>query len=118
MSDSGKTIDIGCGVPLRVKEDPPPNLHNCWRTEWEEIGHGVRIRHAYVDGRAVGLDYEHPPSGRCDGRESYIPYAMKGLIAEKHWKLEHFAPTTLSPSLLCPVCGHHGFIREGKWVPA
>lgn len=25
---------------------------------------------------------------------------------------------TLSPSLLCGTCGDHGFVRDGKWVPA
>lgn len=25
-------------------------------------------------------------------------------------------PLTVSPSLLCPRCGHHGFIRDGRWV--
>ena len=33
------------------------------------------------------------------------------------WKLESADPVTVSPSLLCS-CGDHGFIREGKWVPA
>jgi hypothetical protein len=27
-------------------------------------------------------------------------------------------PLTISPSLLCEVCGWHGFVRDGKWVPA
>ena len=33
------------------------------------------------------------------------------------WTLENKDPLTLSPSILCG-CGHHGFIREGKWVQA
>lgn len=27
-------------------------------------------------------------------------------------------PLTLTPSLLCDTCGLHGFIRDGRWVPA
>lgn len=27
-------------------------------------------------------------------------------------------PVTISPSILCDDCGLHGFIREGRWVPA
>lgn len=27
-------------------------------------------------------------------------------------------PLHIEPSILCPVCGDHGFIREGKWVVA
>ena len=33
------------------------------------------------------------------------------------WMLESKEPLTLSPSFLCH-CGHHGFIRSGKWVGA
>ena len=28
-----------------------------------------------------------------------------------------YDPLTVAPSLLC-ACGDHGFIRDGKWVPA
>lgn len=34
------------------------------------------------------------------------------------WNVESLEPLTLSPSLLCTVCGDHGFIRDGRWVPA
>lgn len=27
-------------------------------------------------------------------------------------------PWTISPSILCPDCGLHGFVRSGIWVPA
>jgi len=33
------------------------------------------------------------------------------------WQLASKEPLTLSPSFLCH-CGHHGFIRDGKWVQA
>lgn len=31
-------------------------------------------------------------------------------------KLESLNPLTVSPSLLCPECGLHGYIRNGAWV--
>ncbi len=34
------------------------------------------------------------------------------------WTLESKEPLTISASLLCRSCSHHGFIREGKWVQA
>lgn len=34
------------------------------------------------------------------------------------WTLEQEDPLMISPSVLCRGCGLHGFIREGKWVPA
>ncbi len=27
-------------------------------------------------------------------------------------------PLTISPSILCPDCGDHGFVRDGTWVSA
>lgn len=34
------------------------------------------------------------------------------------WEVVQFEPLTLSPSLQCGLCPHHGFIREDRWVPA
>lgn len=34
------------------------------------------------------------------------------------WRVESFDPLTVWPSILCRVCGDHGFIRDGAWVPA
>jgi hypothetical protein len=34
------------------------------------------------------------------------------------WEVLSEDPLTLSPSLACGMCGHHGWIRDGKWVPA
>jgi len=33
------------------------------------------------------------------------------------WAVESWEPLTLSPSVACS-CGDHGFIRDGRWVPA
>jgi len=33
------------------------------------------------------------------------------------WTVHSLDPLHLEPSLKCS-CGHHGFIREGKWQPA
>lgn len=33
------------------------------------------------------------------------------------WQVQSWEPLTISPSVLCS-CGDHGFIREGRWVPA
>lgn len=32
--------------------------------------------------------------------------------------IEQANPLTVSPSILCPDCGLHGFIREDRWVDA
>ncbi len=31
------------------------------------------------------------------------------------WTLESMEPLTLSPSIRCG-CGHHGWIKSGKWI--
>jgi hypothetical protein len=33
------------------------------------------------------------------------------------WTVESWESLTISPSVLCS-CGDHGFIREGRWIPA
>ena len=87
----------------------------CTKDPVVDIGHGVRIEKRYLDGRLDGVAYWHPqPSGvgECSGYVSVKPAWADG------WDLVQLEPLTLSPSLLCRACGHHGFIRDGKWVPA
>jgi hypothetical protein len=97
--------------------------------DWLPIGHGVYVqfRRMAVDGtepidsaRAiVGLAYRHPDAkgrGDCEG---WVPF--KGLYmpgTDIGWDVFSISPLTLSPSLLCRICGHHGFIRGGEWLPA
>lgn len=62
------------------------------------------------------------PDGWCGGgvRFSTAPPSLTGA----RWTVESWEPLTLSPSLLCHgappayACNDHGFIREGRWVPA
>lgn len=34
------------------------------------------------------------------------------------WEVLAEDPLTLSPSLACGMCPHHGFVRAGQWIPA
>lgn len=36
--------------------------------------------------------------------------------AEPVWHLAQIEPLTVTPSILCAMCGTHGFITDGKWV--
>lgn len=88
----------------------------CTKDPREDIGHGVTIERRYMDGVLEGVAVYHP---RPDG----TPCAGYGWVALRPkwndgWDLVSERPLTLSPSLLCRACGHHGFIREGRWVPA
>lgn len=34
------------------------------------------------------------------------------------WTVVSFEPLTITPSILCRICGHHGWITDGRWVNA
>ena len=90
-------------------------MTDCRSDPREEIGDGVIIERRYLDGQLAGVWYEHPSTvsatGRCSGYAPVRPHAKDG------WDVVQVQPLTLSPSLVCRACGHHGFIREGRWVP-
>lgn len=87
-----------------------PNL------QWVDAGHGVRYaiwhghHHLYythgcpvLGGNPSAIAFDVPEN-------DYVP-------AEGKWQVESWEPITLSPSLLCTACGHHGFLRNGQWEP-
>jgi len=83
-----------------------------------DIGHGVTISFTEYNGVIVGLVEEHDsPAGRCSG---YVRFRIpqNDTIERPSWIVESMDPLTLSPSVLCTTCQHHGFIRNGRWVPA
>lgn len=92
-----------------------PNGHEYTQGPWEDIGYGVRIQKRYVDGALGGVGYKHPRhegSGDCEGYIAVKPEWADG------WDVLSVEPLTLSPSMRCRACEHHGFIKEGRWVPA
>ena len=82
------------------------------------------------DGNWVGIHEWHV----CSARDVPGPFGdgtTAGFIAfdtpdaravtteqSPKWRVESREPLTLSPSILCRPCGHHGFIREDRWEPA
>jgi hypothetical protein len=84
----------------------------CTSDALEDIGHWVSIERRYLDGNLVGVVYYHNCGGHL--RAGWIP--LDGSLTA--WTLGATSPLTVSPSLLCRSCGHHGFIRVGQWVPA
>lgn len=47
-----------------------------------------------------------------------IPAAHEAVPNSMYWDLVSMDPLTVEPSILCRRCGHHGWIREGRWVSA
>jgi hypothetical protein len=80
----------------------------------EDLGHGVAIQRMFLDGHLEGLAYFHERCTYGEG-QSYIPLKPHN---KEGWVVESENPLTLSPSLLCRSCGFHGFIKQGRWVPA
>lgn len=73
---------------------------------WGTSGYRVLF---YEDGTAR---FEH----RCDrGDRGVIICAPLLRLGEGH-TITQDDPLTITPSILCPDCGTHGFVTEGKWV--
>lgn len=70
---------------------------------------------AYREGVWVGIHEWHRENGFYGA--GFIPFTGR-MAAPVSWEVLSEEPLTLSPSLACQNCGHHGYIREGKWVPA
>lgn len=77
--------------------------------------------------QVIGLIETHPRRGQiepphgetCGGYVAWIADEHSHVTADHH--LARGGPgeedhLTVTPSLLCPTCGNHGFITDGKWV--
>jgi hypothetical protein len=66
------------------------------------------------------LFHQTPEGAPCSGAVTFDGEVQQRVEASGRstWTVESWDPLTLSPSILCQRCGHHGFIREGRWVDA
>lgn len=89
---------------------------------YTDIGDGHSIEPAYFNDELAGIRYRHfnEEGKTCEG---WLPITgnswangFGGSIMT--WEIEVEEPLTLSPSVLCRICGDHGFIQNGKWVKA
>jgi hypothetical protein len=79
-----------------------------------DIGHDVQIELRRIGGEFYGVGYWHKnqeTGAQCSG------YAPVKPSSDDGWDVVSLEPLTLAPSLLCRACGHHGWIRDGVWVP-
>lgn len=88
-----------------------------------DIGHGHTIEFTtWGDHVRAGLiDHHKKPDGTgCLGGGVLfdLPGVREAFAERSVWTVQSWEPLTLSPSLRCTVCGEHGFIRGGRWVPA
>jgi hypothetical protein len=95
-----------------------------------DLGHGTKYSKLLdKDGNWVAIHEWHACAARKvpglygDGMTAgFVPFdtpeARAVTTDGPKWSVESWDPLTLSPSLACRSCSHHGFIRNGRWVPA
>jgi hypothetical protein len=109
-------VDLGCGHWLRFTSWSPDrqlNPHFAGIPDVEKYG-GI-VRHATLPSDTSASCLE---TGWCEGAVTFAGEAQRKLSpAATTWDVLSGEPLTLSPSLLCH-CGDHGYIRDGRWVPA
>jgi hypothetical protein len=81
----------------------------------QDIGHGVSVELLRdASGAVEALALWHP----CCGGERSGAWLPVHPVHSRGWAVAVESPITVSPSILCMTCGHHGWIRDGRWVPA
>lgn len=91
-------------------DEPSPAQVDAYDAEQmgADIGHGITIR--WTDDR--NLLWKHPECRSWSSLSFDIPPGTGHVLVQRD-------PLTIRGSLLCPMgCGKHGFITDGKWVPA
>ena len=99
---------------MLFKDLPEPTL---------DLGDNHLLRFSRHGGDVVGATEEHlrPDGKSCLGHFYFDLPETRDLLAGQDrpmWTVQSWNPLTLTPSLVCQDCGDHGFVREGKWVPA
>ena len=90
---------------------------------WIDLGDNHSMRFLEFEGDAKSaFEYKHfrPDGTECIGHISITGAAWAQAFNNKieTWDVQSWEPFTCTPSLLCRVCGDHGFITDGKWVKA
>lgn len=112
-------LDLGSGVTLSWTSFSPDRELN---PKWVDVPDEPRF----------GALIEHPnprtETGRCCGHVYLDGPVTRRVLSDPErriWAVQSWDPLTISPSVLCrgrntdgTECGFHGFIRDGKWVPA
>lgn len=77
-------------------------------------------RYVDEDGTWVGIiDHHLKPDGTpCGGGSVLFDIPANEWSGADKWTLIYHSPLHLEPSLLCRICGDHGWVRNGKWEKA
>lgn len=112
--DEPDPLDFGSGVTGRFYRWEPDRDLNPQYADVPDVEHwGLMLTHDRPDG-----------AGRCSSAITFDGPVQRRIDPDKpRWQvLGPWERLTLSPSILCTEskggCGIHGYIREGRWVPA
>ena len=88
--------------------------------ERTDIGHGHSLEPIIFPGdtQPCGFAVYHPHSdtgAECGCTVWINPDRVRNANV---WTVDRLEPLTLSPSVQCANCRDHGFIKQGKWLPA
>lgn len=103
--------------------------------DWQDIGHGVLISYVgWHPDRELNPSSAHLPDvdryALLLGHQCRDTWTPNGCTLDSEtarqlepegrpmWTVENWDPLSLTPSLLCRTCGLHGWIRDGRWLPA
>lgn len=87
------------------------------------LGHDTYWSKVFRGDEWVGLHEWHKEPGSAFYSAGYIAFTGRPTPewwspSAPAWEVVSEDPLTLSPSLACGTCPHHGWIRDGIWVPA
>lgn len=90
-----------------------------WKDDMERIPLGSDFYYTWIerDEKRIGvmLWYDACPVHEdCRGSIPFEGYPNRTTF----WQLVQEDPLTLTPSVLQRPCGFHGWITDGRWVPA
>lgn len=102
---------------------------------YTDLGHGVRYSFAgWSPDRELNPQFAHLPDverymvlleHQCGDRRVANGCTLDSEVSREldpdprpRWEVVSWEPLTLNPSILCLSCQLHGWIRDGRWVPA
>jgi len=100
-------LDLGHGHTLRWTSFTPDRGLNPQYADVPDVEkYGALVGHARGDGT------------RCEGFVTFDSEISRRIAPDRaKWTVESWEPLTITPSLACH-CGDHGWIRDGRWIPA
>jgi hypothetical protein len=97
------------------------NDHELWFCYWGpdlSLNPDLIVISEHLPAKLSAIMKHKLPDGEwCEGVITFDLPLARTYFSPPYWKVECWDPLTLSPSLKC-ACGDHGFVQQGRWVPA